>query len=148
MTATGACPWPFVFGASAGGREIWPKGIAMTDAEAHRVVIEPNPHRLRVIHRGITIADTSRGLTLKETGLPDVFYFPREDVNMTRLERSTDTSHCPYKGDASYFHLHMEESGIVENAAWSYEEPLEGAARIKGYLAFYASEVDRIDQTS
>ncbi|CAH2926836.1 MAG: Sensory histidine kinase QseC [uncultured Paraburkholderia sp.] len=85
--------------------------------------------------------------TLSETGLPDVFYFPREDVNMARLERSTHSTHCPFKGDASYFHLRTED-GLIENAVWSYETPFEQAARIKGYLAFYSSRVDRIDQTS
>jgi uncharacterized protein (DUF427 family) len=86
-------------------------------------------------------------LTLAETGLADVFYFPREHVNMARLERSTHTSHCPFKGEASYFHLRTED-GVIENAVWSYEAPLEQAMPIKGYLAFYASRVDRIDQTS
>lgn len=121
----------------------------MTNADAsHRVEIEPNHHRLRVIHGGITIADTRRGLTVRETGLPDVFYFPREDINMTRLQRSQSTSHCPYKGDASYFHLLTEEDGPVMDAAWSYESPLPGAEAIKDCLAFYSSRVDRIDQTS
>jgi uncharacterized protein (DUF427 family) len=121
----------------------------MTSAESsHRIDIERNPHRLRVIHGGITIADTREGLTLKETGLPDVFYFPREDVNMTRLRRSDSVSHCPYKGDASYFSLLTEEDGPVVDAAWSYESPLPGAEAIKGCIAFYSSRVDRIDQTS
>jgi uncharacterized protein (DUF427 family) len=40
------------------------------------------------------------------------------------------------------------EDGVIENAVWSYEAPLEQAMPIKGYLAFYASRVDRIDQTS
>ena len=121
----------------------------MTNADAaHRIEIAPNAHRLRVIHRGITIADTRRGLTLRETGLPEVFYFPREDVNMTRLHRSESESHCPYKGDASYFHLLTEEDGPVVDAAWSYESPLPGAEAIKGCVAFYSSRVDRIDQTS
>jgi uncharacterized protein (DUF427 family) len=66
---------------------------------------------------------------------------------MARLERSTHSSHCPFKGDASYFHLRTED-GLIENAVWSYETPLESAMKIKGYLAFYASRVDRIDQTS
>lgn len=122
------------------------KGIAMTNA--HRVDIEPNPHRLRVIHCGITLADTSRGFTLKETGLQDVFYFPREDVNMTRFSRSEHVTHCPYKGDASHFHLLTEEGEVIENAAWSYESPYEAAAAIRGCLAFYGERVDRIDQTS
>ena len=64
-----------------------------------------------------------------------------------RLERSTPTSHCPYKGDASYFQLRTED-GLVENAVWSYEAPFEEVKQIKEYLAFYASRVDRIDQTS
>ena len=125
------------------------KGMAMTTAAAlHRIEIEPNHHRLRVIHGGITIADTSRGVTLRETGLPDVFYFPREDVNMSRLQRSETISHCPYKGDACYFSLLTEEDGPVVDAAWSYEAPLPGAEAIAGCLAFYSSRVDRIDQTS
>jgi uncharacterized protein (DUF427 family) len=113
----------------------------------HLVSISRNPHRVRVIHQGVTFADTQAALTLAEAGSPDVVYFPRGDVNMARLERSTHSSRCPHKGDASYFHLRTED-GIVENAAWSYEAPIDGAEQIKGYLAFYASRVDRIDQTS
>lgn len=113
----------------------------------HRIHIVANPHRVRVIHGGITIADTHSALTLSETGYPDVVYFPRADVNMARLERSTRASHCPFKGEASYFHL-LTEDGRVEDVAWTYEVPLEGVSGIKGYLAFYASRVDRIDQTS
>jgi uncharacterized protein (DUF427 family) len=119
----------------------------MTNVDDHRIEIVPNRHRVRVIHYGVTVADTQHALTLHETGLPDVTYFPREDVNMARLKRSDHTSTCPYKGQASYFHLQTED-GLVENAVWTYEEPLDTAAAIKGYLAFYASRVDRIDQTS
>lgn len=117
------------------------------DTAGHRIDIVPNRHRVRVIHLGVTVADTQAALTVVETGLPEAFYFPRDDVNMARLERSNHTSHCPHKGDASYFHL-LTESGRVENAVWSYETPFEAVGQIKGYLAFYASRVDRIDQTS
>ncbi len=118
------------------------------DNEAgHRIGLAVNRHRVRVIHGGITIADTLAAVTLSETGYPDVAYFPRADVNMARLERSSRISHCPYKGDAAYFHLRTEE-GCVEDVAWSYEAPLEIVSGIKDYLAFYASRVDRIDQTS
>jgi uncharacterized protein (DUF427 family) len=124
-----------------------PHGSPGANPGGHTIAISGNQHRVRVIHGGVTVADTQSGLTLTETGLPDVFYFPRSDVNMARLERSTHTSHCPFKGEASYFHLRTED-GLIENAVWSYETPLEAMARIKGYLAFYASRVDRIDQTS
>jgi uncharacterized protein (DUF427 family) len=124
-----------------------PHGMPGANTGGHTITISGNHHRVRVIHGGVTVADTQAALTLAETGLADVFYFPREHVNMARLERSTHTSHCPFKGEASYFHLHTED-GVIENAVWSYEEPLEQAMPIKGYLAFYASRVDRIDQTS
>jgi uncharacterized protein (DUF427 family) len=113
----------------------------------HRVEVVANHHRVRVIHLGVTVADTMAALTVSETGLPDVFYFPRADVNMARLERSTHSSRCPFKGEASYYHL-LTEEGVVENAVWTYETPIDAVQQIKGYLAFYASRVDRIDQTS
>ena len=113
----------------------------------HRIDIRADARRVRVIHQGVTMADTQGALTLAETGLPEVFYFPRGDVNMARLERSSHTSRCPFKGEALYFHLRTED-GLVENAAWCYENPLDGVQQIKGYLAFYASRVDRIYQTS
>jgi uncharacterized protein (DUF427 family) len=124
-----------------------PHGSPGASTGGHTIGISGNNHRVRVIHGGVTMADTQAGLTLTETGLADVFYFPRGDVNLARLERSTHTSHCPFKGDASYFHLRTED-GLIENAVWSYEAPFEAVAQIKGYLAFYASRVDRIDQTS
>jgi uncharacterized protein (DUF427 family) len=114
---------------------------------SYRIDIVVNRHRMRVIHGGITIADTHAALTLRETGHPDVFYFPRADVNMARLERSPRSAACPHKGEASYYHLNTED-GRVEDAAWSYEAPLDAARGIKGYLAFDVGRVDRIDQTS
>lgn len=121
--------------------------MAVASDAGHCIDIATNSHRVRVIHGGVTFADTHGALTLSESGLPDVFYFPRADVNMARLERSAYTSHCPYKGNASYYHLRTED-GLVENAVWSYEQPFDPARQIEGYLAFHDSLVDRIDQTS
>jgi uncharacterized protein (DUF427 family) len=120
---------------------------ADTQHTAHRIEITLNPRRARVIHQGVTYADTHESLTLAESGLPPVLYFPRGDVNMARLARSEHTSHCPFKGEATYYHL-LTEDGPVEDAVWSYENPIDGAEQIKGFLAFYPSRVDRIDVTS
>ena len=113
----------------------------------HPIAITRNARRVRVHFAGRVIADTCRALTLKEAHYPPVQYIPREDVDVSAFTRTTRHTHCPYKGEASYFHLHTED-GMIENAVWSYETPLEQAQQIKGYLAFYASRVDRIDQTS
>jgi uncharacterized protein (DUF427 family) len=118
-----------------------------TQQTAHRIEIVQNDRRCRVIHQGVTFADTHESLTLSEAGLPPVHYFPRADVNMARMARSDHTSHCPFKGEATYYHL-LTEDGPVENVAWSYEQPFDSVAQIKCYLAFYPSRVDRIDETS
>ena len=111
-----------------------------------RISIEPNPKRVRVVFRGRVIADTTRALTLREAGLPPVQYVPREDASMPLLERTSHGTHCPYKGDASYYSIRAEGK-TAENAVWSYEDPLPGVAEIKGHLAFYPDRVDRIEES-
>ena len=84
-------------------------------------------------------------LTLQESTYPPVQYIPREDVDMTRLARTTHATYCPYKGDASYYSIRTER-GVVENAVWSYESPYDAVASIKDHLAFYPNRVDRIEE--
>ena len=55
---------------------------------------------------------------------------------MDFMEPTNHRTHCPYKGDASYWTLRVGNRA-VENAVWSYEQPLAGMERIKGLLAFY-----------
>jgi len=59
----------------------------------------------------------------------------------TRTERQT---HCPYKGDASYYSI-ARDSQIAENAVWSYEDPFPAMQQIKGALAFYPNQVEIIE---
>jgi uncharacterized protein (DUF427 family) len=119
----------------------------MSAAADPRLEIVPNRHRVRVIHHGITYADSLGALTVREAGLPDVHYLPRDDVNMHRLVRSSLMTVCPLKGHASYFDLQTED-GVIENAAWSYEEPKEGAHALARYVAFDAARVDSLVETS
>jgi uncharacterized protein (DUF427 family) len=119
----------------------------MSDAASPRIEIVPNRHRVRVIHQGITYADSTRALTLRQAGSPDVHYLPRSDINMKRLLPSGEAVRCANQGEARCFHLQTED-GVIENAAWSYEEPLDAARPIRLYVAFHADRVDRIDETS
>jgi uncharacterized protein (DUF427 family) len=84
---------------------------------------------------GEVIAATERALLLHETGHAVRAYIPREDISAS-VEPSSRTSHCPFKGDASYWTV-----AGVEDAAWSYEEPTESVAAIRGLLAFYPDRV-------
>ncbi|MCI0755202.1 DUF427 domain-containing protein [Teichococcus vastitatis] len=105
--------------------------------------IEPSPDRVVVSAAGRTVADSCAALILREPGRPAVFYLPREDAEMALLRRTAERSHCPYKGEASYFSIpHAGRS--AENAVWSYEAPLEAVAAIRGHLAFYPERVDSI----
>ena len=71
----------------------------------HPITITANPKRVRVTAGGVVIADTTHALTLKEASYPAVQYVPRSDANMALLKRTERTTHCPYKGDASYFSI-------------------------------------------
>ena len=111
-----------------------------------QITIEPNPNRVIVRLDGMIIADSTRALVMRAPGTPDVQYIPREDVDMARLSRTSHVTHCPYKGNASYWTIRGTGGREVENGVWSYETPYEPMASIKGHLAFYADRVDAIEE--
>lgn len=106
----------------------------------HSIVTQPAGVRVQVKARGETIADSRDALVMKEGDYPSVYYFPRADVAMARLVRSSHTSYCPFKGTASYFSLRDGP----ENAVWSYETPYDEMSAIREHLAFYPDKVDAI----
>jgi uncharacterized protein (DUF427 family) len=101
------------------------------------IALRPAGRRVRVTVNGEVIADSVNALEMREGSYPVVLYFPREDVNMARLARSARSTHCPYKGDASYFSI----AEGPPDAAWSYEQPYDEMLEIKERLAFYANKV-------
>jgi uncharacterized protein (DUF427 family) len=104
----------------------------------HRVTTEPAKQRVRVALNGEVIADTRDAIALHESMSsshvvgPVVYYIPRKDVKMDRLVRSSHKTHCPFKGDASYFSI-----GKEKDAVWSYEQPYDELMPIRELLAFY-----------
>ena len=119
--------------------------VTETGGEAHsgyRVVLKPSDHRIRAMFGGRTVAESSHVLVMRETRLPSVFYFPRDDVCMDLLAKTDLRTHCPFKGDASYWTLKVGEAS-VENAAWSYEVPYDEARGVKAYVAFMWNAIDK-----
>jgi uncharacterized protein (DUF427 family) len=105
--------------------------------------MEPTPKRIRVEVDGETIADSRRAMILQESGLQPIYYFPREDVRFDLLEPTDKHTHCPKKGDASYYSVRVGER-VVKNAAWYYPEPFDDAPpQLKDAIAFYFDRVDR-----
>ena len=104
------------------------------------VGLSPAGKRITVTSNGVTIAQSSTALLVEETRHDDVFYLPREDVNMGLLESTELSTYCPFKGHASYWSL----SGVdaLQNFMWSYEAPYPEVERLKGYVSFYTDKVN------
>ena len=110
----------------------------------HPITISPSSTRVRVRFSGKVVADTIEALVLREANYPPVYYIPRADVDTSLLETSSHSTHCPYKGDASYFTI-VADGRTATNAVWSYERPYPAVAEIQQYLAFYPNRVDAIE---
>ena len=111
-----------------------------TPGPDHPITITLNPRRVRVSVADHVIADTIEALTLQEASYPAVQYLPRKDVEMGFFGKTTRSTHCPYKGDASYYTLSID-STILENVLWSYETPYPAMEAIREYVAFYPDKV-------
>lgn len=94
---------------------------------------------------GAVLGESKNALELSEGDYPAVIYFPRKDIAMAFLDESDHSTHCPHKGDASYFSI-VTKSQTLENMVWSYENPMEDVARIKDHLAFYPSDAVAVER--
>ncbi len=103
--------------------------------------ISPSSKRITAVFNEETIVDSTHAVVLSETRLPPVYYFPRNDVRMEMLKRTGHRTHCPFKGNATYWTVRVE-GRIAENAVWSYEHPILDAEGIKGYLAITWNSMD------
>lgn len=113
----------------------------LTPGPDHPITITAAPGPMVATFDGHAIAASDDVLMLKEASYPPVAYFPRADVEMAFMGRTQKTTHCPYKGDASYYTITMD-GHIVENAVWSYETPYPAMDAIKDRLAFYPNVVE------
>jgi class 3 adenylate cyclase/uncharacterized protein (DUF427 family) len=114
--------------------------MAKNSHQGYRVSIEPAAGHLQVMVGAETIAESHDALVMNETRQLPVVYFPREDVRMGWLTKNSQTTHCPFKGDASYFDLKLGKEK-VSSLAWSYEDGYDEAALVSGHIAFDGAKV-------
>jgi len=105
------------------------------------VAIDEFPRRLRAYFGGEVILDTKQAVLLHETRHLPVYYVPLADVRHELLDATDHTTHCPYKGDASYWSVRVGDR-VAENAVWNYPEVVEGCPDISGYVALYWTSMD------
>jgi uncharacterized protein (DUF427 family) len=101
----------------------------------HRVDVRATGQRVRVLAGEEVLAESTRAKVLSETGLPNRYYLPRDDVR-AGLRPSDTSAVCPYKGTSSYW-----STSDLTDVAWSYEDPLEDALRVGGHVCFLHDEV-------
>jgi uncharacterized protein (DUF427 family) len=111
----------------------------------HPITVEPAAEHVVVRAGGRVVADSTSALRLQEATYPAVYYVPFADVDQTLVQRTDTSTHCPYKGDASYYSIVTPE-GEITDAIWTYDEPYPAVAPIRSHVAFYAGRVE-IDAT-
>ncbi|OZM78580.1 DUF427 domain-containing protein [Pseudonocardia sp. MH-G8] len=111
------------------------------DGPAHKLLMHPFPRRVRAEFAGRTVLDTRRGVLVHETALLPQLYVPEEDIDASLFVPTAHTTHCPFKGDATYRTLQVGDRA-AENALWAYPDPLPDARWLSGYAALYWSAAD------
>lgn len=104
------------------------------------ITVEPFSGVVTVRHADAIIASTDRALVLREENYPAIFYIPFKDIYFEFLKRTDASTHCPYKGDASYWSASASGEGEA-NVMWAYENPYDEMALIKDHGAFYPDKV-------
>ena len=115
--------------------------FSLDDAPAHRLLFEDYPRRVRALVGNHAVLDSTRGKLLFETAIPPVYYLPVEDLDADSLQESDHSTHCPFKGDAGYWHLKVGDHAF-ENAVWHYPEPLPASGWLKGYCSLSTDAAD------
>jgi uncharacterized protein (DUF427 family) len=106
-----------------------------------RVDILASSRPVRVEVDGVTVAESASPRLLFETGLPARYYLPKTHVRLDLLEPTDTVTHCPYKGQASYWSVRVGGS-LHEDLAWSYRTPLPECQKVAGLIALYNEKVD------
>ncbi len=108
-----------------------------------RVDVLPSSRHVRVVLGGETVADTRHPYLVIETGLPMRYYIPDQDVRMDLLTPTEFTTHCPYKGKATYWSANIGEQ-VFKNIVWSYRDPLPACSPLAQSVCFFNERVDAI----
>ena len=108
----------------------------VSNSSDHEISATQPDWRVRVEFNGVTIAESSKAILFREGSMAPVYYFPRDDVRRDLMRRSRHKTHCPFKGDASYWSLTVGEKSL-QNVVWSYEKPIKEVVSIKRFVAFY-----------
>jgi uncharacterized protein (DUF427 family) len=107
----------------------------------HRVDCRRTHRALRVSIAGTALVDTTDTVIVFETALSPRLYVDPSLVRTDLLRRTDTTSYCNYKGYATYWTAVVGET-VIEDVAWSYQDPPPECLPITGYLSFDATRAE------
>jgi uncharacterized protein (DUF427 family) len=113
----------------------------LSDAPKHLLYLHDVDKRIRGVLAGQTVVDTRTGKLLHESAMLPQWYLPLADIRDDFLVESGTTTHCPFKGDASYYSIRVGDR-LVEDAIWTYRTPLLEASWLQGLAGFYFDRLD------
>lgn len=118
-----------------------------TSTNRHFAVIDPVKKKITVKYEDQVIVESKEALLLKEVGrsiYDPVFYFPKSDLKVSLKLETKYQSHCPIKGDATYWTIPNAPDDTY--FAWSYESALPRSKKIEKFIAFNADLVTIISE--
>ena len=104
-------------------------------------IAELTQRHIRIVHKGIVLADSRAAWRTLETSHPPTYYIPQSDIAMAHLAPNPARSICEWKGQAVYWDVVAGGERIVL-AGWSYPSPTAPFAGITNHIAFYAAPFD------
>ena len=110
------------------------------DHPEHTITVEPFDGVVNVKFRDVIIASTDRAKLLREANYKPVLYIPFEDIYFVHLEKTATSTHCPFKGDASYWRVKGQDQA-ANDVMWAYQHPYDEMLEIKDHGAFYPDRV-------
>jgi uncharacterized protein (DUF427 family) len=102
------------------------------------IIVAPYDGTVIVRAGEAVIASSTKAKLLTEAPYPSVLYIPFADIDFTQLRGTDLSTHCPYKGDATYWSV-LPDADNGKNAMWAY--PFDEMAEIRDHGAFYPNKV-------
>ena len=90
---------------------------------------------MKATWNGATLAQTDDTIVVEGS-----HYFPANSINRAYFTESDTHTTCPWKGEASYYHISINGE-LNKDAAWYYPNPKEAAGNIKDHIAFWKGVV-------
>jgi uncharacterized protein (DUF427 family) len=86
---------------------------------------------MKATWNGVVLAESDKTVVVEGN-----HYFPPDAIKKEYFAESSTQTHCPWKGEASYYNV-VVDGQANKDAAWYYPEPNPAASEIRDHVAFW-----------